>query len=200
MEKSPWDVHPELLEDRLVAVATILRDVRHNAIPYHEQEKGDSNWGLGTRVAERSWFALRDAAIQYPWLNIINPSKHFVFAIGGVPFRFYKGLPEKPNTRVLARQFPEIRQHQHAFEFFQSETEYFWRFAVETDYSGEVLRIVVAQMSEVGDVKSTWDVPLSGKVTALSLVSSAKPSGVELPSPIVLGKKNKLKLVHGTNK
>lgn len=196
MDKTPWNAHPELTAERLIIVAELLRDVRHEALPYHEPDKGDSNWGLGTRVSERTWYAVRDAANQYPWLRIINPSRHFVFSIGGVPFRFYRGLPEKPNARVLARQYPEIRQHQVAFKFFEDNTEYFWRLAVETDIFGAVIRIVVAQMSEQGDVKMKWEVPLIGKISALGAVSRNKSEGVEqAPPAIKVKKKAKLKLV-----
>lgn len=187
--KRPWDIHPALQEERLVTVAEILKSVRQDALPYHDPEVGDTPWGLGTRVAERTWHALRSAAEDLPWLDIIDPGKHFVFSIGGVPFRFYRGLPEKPNPRTLLRHFPEITQHQTAFEFFQAHNDYIWRFAVETDANGDVFRIVVAQMSEAGDVKTKWDVPLEGKVSLLSAVTDAKPQGVELPPPVISGKK-----------
>jgi len=200
MDRKPWDVHPDLTEERLIIAAGLLQDVRHEALPYHDMDKGDTNWGLGTRVSERSWHALREAAFVYPWLQIINPGRHFVFAIGGVPLRFYRGVPEKPNRRTLARQFQEIRQHQVAFEFFQNGTEYFWRLAVETDITGEVLQIVVAEMSEQGDVRSQWVVPLERKISALSLVSERRSAGVELPPPMVQGKKAKLKLVKKSDK
>lgn len=195
MDKKPWETHPALSAERLMIVANILRTVRHDALPNHDPDKGDTNWGLGTRVSERSWFAIRNAAPTYDWLRIINSGKHFVFAIGGVPLRFYRGMAEKPSTKMLARRYPEILQHQTAFEFFQNETEFFWRFAIETDFLGEVLRIVVAQMSEGGDVKSIWEVPLTQRVSALTLITEKKPEGIELPPPIVTGKKGKLKLV-----
>jgi hypothetical protein len=200
MDRKPWESHPELTAERLLAVSEVLRDVRHEALPYHEIEKGDTNWGLGTRVSERSWHALREAVSDYPWLKIIDPGRHFVFAIGGVPLRFYRGAPEKPNKRTLARQYQEIRQHQVAFEFFQERTEYFWRLAIETEPTGEVLRIVVAEMSERGDVRSQWEVPLERKISALGSVSANKPAGVELPPPQIKGKKGKLKLVHSSDK
>lgn len=200
MNKRPWDIHPELKKERIIEVARILRDVRHDALPDHDPMKGDTNWGLGTRVSERSWHALREAVDQHHWLRIINPGKHFIFSIGGVPFRFYRGRPEKPNSRMLARQYQEIRQHQIAFQFYQENTEYFWRFAVETDIFGEVFRVVVAQVSEQGDVKMMWEVPLSEKVSALGSTTAPKPSGVELPPPIISGKKRKLKLVHSKEK
>jgi len=200
MDRNPWDVHPELRKERLVEVAQILRDVRHDALPEHDPVKGDTNWGLGTRVSERSWHALREAAEQRNWLQIVNPGKHFIFAIGGVPFRFYRGKPERPNSRMLARQYQEIRQHQTAFRFYQEETEYFWRIAVETDVFGEVFRVVVAQVSDQGDVKMMWEVPVAAKASALSTVTASRPVGVELPPPVVSGKKVKLKLVHDKDK
>lgn len=194
--QTPWDIHPELTEKRLVDVAEILLSVRQEALPYHVPEKGDTPWGLGTRVSERSWHALRDAADELPWLDIINPGRHFVFSIGGVPFRFYRGVPEKPNRRTLLRQHPEIVQHQVAFQFFQEQTEYFWRFAIETEASGDVFRIVVAQISAQGDVKLQWEVPLAGKVSVLAAVTEAKPQGVELAPPVIGGKKKSLRLVN----
>ena len=200
MDKKPWDVHPELHKERLIEVAQILREVRHDALPEHNPTKGDSNWGLGTRVSERSWYALREAAELRDWLQIINPGKHFIFAIGGVPFRFYRGKPERPNSHMLARQYQEIRQHQTAFKFYQEETEYFWRIAVETDVFGEVYRVVVAQVSEHGDVKMMWEVPISDRVSVIGSITPPKPEGVQLPPPSVSGKKRMLKLVHSKDK
>lgn len=200
MNRKPWEVHPELQEDRLVTIARILRNVRHDALPNHEPDKGDSNWGLGTRVSERTWHALRDSENEFEWLRIINPGRHFVFSVGGVPFRFYRGLPEKPHSRILFRQYPEIRHHQKAFEFYEKDTEYFWRFVVETDIFGEVIRVVVAQMSECGDVKAIWEVPLTRPVSALASVKSPKPQGVELPPPQISGKRSNLKLIQSSEK
>src|SRR6267378_5374948 len=97
----PWTKYPSLTQDRLIIVANLIRDVRHEAVLAHEPGRGDTNWGLGTRVYERTCFKLTSVAPEYSeWLFILPETKglQFSFAIGSVPFRFYRGKPDEPQT------------------------------------------------------------------------------------------------------
>lgn len=190
----PWEIHPDLQEDRLCQIAAIIRDVRHDALGGHEPKKGDSNWGLGTRVHERTCHAIRQAAQQIPWLKILEPGLHFVFTIGKVPVRFYRGEAENPNPRYLSRRFPEITAQQFAFDFAQEENDWFWRLAIETEVTGEVLRIVLVQVSASGQTQNPWEVPFVEKVAVISPLREKVNEGVELEPPFVgLPKKEKKK-------
>lgn len=106
----PWDINPALTAERLAFIARLLAAVRRDAADAHEADRGDTAWGLGCRSHERSMHAITNAAqgIAADWLQVVEPGLHFVFAIGGVPFRFYRGEADSPPTRSLRRNFPEI--------------------------------------------------------------------------------------------
>src|SRR5580698_7138157 len=62
----PWKKYPSLAPERLTIFANLISDVRHQAVLAHEPGVGDTNWGLGTRVYERTCFGLETAAPEYP--------------------------------------------------------------------------------------------------------------------------------------
>jgi len=181
----PWEAHIELQEDRLVFLATAIKQVRHAALLVHEPSKGDTNWGLGCRVHERTCFAIKEASDDQTWLDVIDPSLHFVFSIGGVPIRFYRGDAESPNPRFLSRRYPEIEAQQLAFEFPVEDREWLWRMAIETDIDGEVMRIVMVQVSETGEIKNMWTIPLTDNVPIITPVHNRLREGVELEPPVI---------------
>src|SRR3546814_6324421 len=57
----------------------------------------------------------------------------FVFSIGDVPARFYRGEPDEPNTRTLKQTFSELQQLSlfGAGELVKLTPEPLYRFAVE---------------------------------------------------------------------
>jgi len=181
----PWDAHSELKEDRLVFLASLIKQVRHDALPFHEPSKGDTNWGLGCRVHERTCHAIKEASNNQPWLDVIDSSLHFVFSVGGVPIRFYRGEAENPNPRHLNRRYSEIEAQQLAFEFHLEDRQWLWRMAIETDFDGEVFRIVMVQVSEGGDVKNIWTIPLTGKVPIITPIHKRQREGVDLEPPVI---------------
>src|SRR5882672_10612461 len=139
----PWDLHPALIPERLAFIARLIRNVRDDVADSHEPEKGDTSWGSGTRSHERQMFSITNAAsgIACAWLTVIDPNLRFVFAIGGVPIRFYRGEHEHPPARALRRDFPEVKANcQMSFGipgFDSMKTaggeEFFWRLAISTD-------------------------------------------------------------------
>lgn len=181
----PWETHNELEESRLVFLANLIKQVRHEALLMHEPSKGDTNWGLGCRAHERTCHAIKEATDYQPWLDVIDPSLHFVFSIGGVPIRFYRGEADNPNPRQLNRRYPEIEAQQYAFEFHHEDVQWLWRMAIETDFDGEVLRIVMVQVSESGDIKNMWPVPLTDGVPIIAPMHQRTREGVELEPPVI---------------
>ncbi len=181
----PWEAHDELQEDRLIFLANIIKQVRHEALLVHEPSKGDTNWGLGCRVHERTCYSIKEASNDQTWLDVIDPSLHFVFSIGGVPIRFYRGEAESPNPRHLSRRYPEIEAQQLAFGFLLEESQWLWRMAIETDNDGEVMRIVMVQVSESSDIKNLWTIPLTGNVPIITSVHHRQREGVDLEPPVI---------------
>lgn len=182
----PWEAHNELQEDRLIFLANAIKRVRHEALLMHEPSKGDTNWGLGCRVHERTCHSIKEASNDQAWLDVIDPSLHFVFSIGGVPIRFYRGEAESPNPRHLCRRYPEIEAQQLAFEFHLEDRQWLWRMAIETDYDGEVMRIVMVQVSESGDIKNLWTIPLTGNLSIITPIHHRQREGVDLEPPVIV--------------
>lgn len=195
MSDLPSDVYPALTADRLAFVGRLMRAVRAEAADSHEPDKGDTAWGLGTRGHERTIFAITNAAsgIASEWLTVIEPGLHFVFAIGGVPIRFYRGEAESPPTKSLKRNYPEIAaQRQMAFTIpgfdvparVKATGEYVLRIAIETDVDGRADRIVLVEVAEDLSTRMIYEIP----ETSVGYVADTKPKrreGTELPPPPV---------------
>jgi hypothetical protein len=185
--KKPWQIHPSLTAERLTIVAEILANVRSDAVLEHRSNKGDTSWGLGCRVYERSLFALDETidSGKHPWLTLVEKSGlHYVFAIGGVPIRFYHGDHEDPaDPRRLRRRQPELYAQQNAFEFVPEPVmEPVLRVVVETDSEGQADSIFLVQLDEEAEVHNPWPIPF--QKTAIVLNEFLK-AGVELPPPVV---------------
>lgn len=208
MDQFPWEVHPDLTQDRLEFLARIIRSVRADALEAHEPDKGDTAWGLGSRAHERTLFAIANAGagIASDWLRVIEPGLHFVFAIGAVPIRFYRGEADHPPSRSLRRNYPEIQAAQtsmFAFPGFASSATaaahgYVWRLAIETDVEGMVDRVVLVEVAEDLSTRNPYEIPNTG-VGYVAPTAPTRREGKELPPPPVAlkSKKNKKADDHG---
>lgn len=195
----PWQKFPSLTEQRLRAIAEIIRDVRHKAVMTHEPHIGDDEWVLGCRSYKRVCYEIAKSSIGRfkDWLSIVeedsrkkkrvkiapavlNPELHFVFAIGGVPLRFYKGAADEPTGKALNQRHPEIDMFQLALEFVQApEFDKVLRLAVETDEIGEVERVVLVELDLDGKPYNPWVIPLetAPKVTQFRAQDKEKELG-----------------------
>jgi len=184
--RKPWEVHSDLSDDRLIVVGKLLAEVREEALEDFNPERGDGAWGHGCRVYERSCARLVQAAESFEWLEVIESSLHFVFAVGRVPIRFYHGVPESPRQNSLWRTALELEQQQQAFEFLDRDDDgWFWRVAVVSDTDGRVAEVVMFQARESGAIRYQWSIPLDEPVSVLAgLGSISEP--VEL-SPAEVG-------------
>jgi len=198
MNALPWELHEQLTEERLVEIAAAIRDVRHESLDGHEPDKGDTGWGLGCRAYERTCYALTLLADQCDWLRILPTDKQFVFTVGGVPMRFYRGEPERPQQRWLKRSYPELQQQQFAFAN-SDHYEWFWRVVIETDFDGSVLRIVYVQVADSGLVQNPWGAPLDASVSVLASLRPTEAEEVEIAPPLVAPKSAARKMKSGTN-
>ena len=181
----PWDYHPDLTADRLQAVAALIADGRQMAVELYDEAAGDDGWTLGCRAF---WFGcariLRLAQSgTTPWLNMIDGSRRFIFTIGAVPVRIYRGEANEPTDRTLRQSHSELRQLSLLFPEDHDGRDLAYRFAVETDVDGSVLAIRFVGLRGQSPVLE-WDVPLGG-LGATGGVGRPPSDPVELPAPPV---------------
>jgi len=161
----PWDFHPALTEDRLRICGRMLANARRDALAMASYELGDDPWSVGCRAFAFGRHRLKRAAQsgEYPWLEVLDDSAHFVFVIGsngqGVPVRFYRGAADDPTDRTLKRQEMESEQLSLALGEEAAEGLVF-RFAVETGEGGRVERVVFLALRGEDRVECFWPVPL----------------------------------------
>ena len=173
----PWELHPALSEERLRLCARMLANARRDALAMASYELGDDPWSVGCRAFAFGRHRLKRAASsgEYPWLEVLDDSAHFVFLIGGngagVPVRFYRGLAEEPTGRTLRRQEGEAEQLSLALGEAAADGLVF-RFAVETGEGGRVERVVFLALRGEERVECFWPVPLE-------LPAATQPGGAE---------------------
>ena len=181
----PWRMYPDLTKERLSVLATIIRDVRHGCVLLHEPAVGDGPWSLGCRAYERICAAIRKNAINYGWLRML-PEKSalgFSFAIGSVPFRFYRGNPEEPPFNYQFKSYGEIHHLQLclALDGGFHPIDGVLRLAVETDGFGEVSAVTLVEMDDGGNPRDSYQIPFD---EGDSNVVSIETPPVDLP-PVI---------------
>jgi hypothetical protein len=189
----PWILNPALTEERLRIVGTLVRQGRSSALEVFEPAKGDNGWSLGCVAHRRQRGAVKQAAHsgQWPWLTILEDAQRFVFAIDGVPLRFYRGEGEddRPaHPRFLRRSEPEIEAAERQALLFPDmfvNAALPWRMAVEVDDEGAVSRIVMVQLDADARVRNPWTIPLDDVVVPFASLGQPLPEGVPLPPPSV---------------
>jgi hypothetical protein len=191
----PWDFHPALTEDRLRICGRMLANARRDALAMASYELGDDPWSVGCRAFAFGRHRLKRAAQsgEYPWLEVLDDSAHFVFVIGsngqGVPVRFYRGAADDPTERTLKRQ--EMESEQLCLALGEEAAEgLVFRFAVETGEGGRVERVVFLALRGEDRVEWFWPVPLElpavagGVAEQLRLIADDGYAG---PAPHVPG-------------
>lgn len=187
----PWELHPSLTEERLIAAARLLARGRADAIAFADPWAGDDAWSIGCRAYAFSKHQLSRAAEggRYPWLRVLDETHHFVFLIEGVPVRFYRGDAEDPSRRTLRQQESEAEQLALALGSDGAEGLMF-RFAVETEPDGAVSRIVfLALRGEAGRTECFWPVPLGDGLGPIDGREGRRNSGALLQLPLSAGVK-----------
>lgn len=191
MSKLPWEYHEDLSLDRLQLVAKILRDSRHNTLLLHDPGGGDTPWSLGCRIYARSAEMLaRAAGTTCAWLRVITPPLEFVFAIGEVPVRFYRGDADNPDGQHL--RVSDAEAHQFNLAFGSGAVDLRWRIVLETDATGETERAVLIGSTGMGDVECKYVIPmLSASVTFIDPARTQVRPPVQLPPPVVKLRRDK---------
>lgn len=165
MQRAPWEFHPDLLADRLAVIARALLQARNAVLDRREPDNGDDPYATGTRAYSWQCHAIRDLVFSevYPWLSLINGNQEFIFRIGAIPVRFYRGSHDRPHSRTLRQTFPELTQAKlNLGDEGWTTDDIIWRFAIETDIDGEVDRIMFCafQPSSAHPI-CVWEVPIN---------------------------------------
>lgn len=182
-DSKPWDHHPHLTHDAIVAVGRLIAQGRSDALIRHDETIGDDGWTLGCKAFQYARFQIAKAAETsgFEWLTIMDPSKQFIFKIGDVPVRFYKGDADEPSERTLRQTFSELSQL--AFVFGREDgAGVAYRFAVETDFDGAITSIKFVGLRGDSPV-FVWDVTYTDAVSVPPATPPTK--GVDLPKPEV---------------
>lgn len=159
----PWDFHLALSEERLRYCARLLANARRDAFALAARDMGDDGWSIGCRAYAFSRHRLKRVADsrEHPWLRIMEDGLHFVFLIGQVPVRFYRGPASEPTARVLRRHETEAQQLQLALGLGEGDGLAF-RIALETNDKGGVERVVFLVLrGEEGQAECVWPIPLA---------------------------------------
>lgn len=185
----PSDCHPDLQEEHLLALAHFFASTRSGVAALHDPLAGDDAWALGCRgnARWRNLLLRKHKSGEWPWFSVLNPGKKFIFAIGSVPVRFYRGNYKRPPSRTLAQSAQELSQLSLAFS---SDEQHFrelnWRFAIETDFLGEPSKVIFAALAkDDGAAVHHWELPFDKENIVLQLNDISSDDMVELPAPTV---------------
>jgi hypothetical protein len=182
----PWEHHSAFTRERLITIAELIAAGRNAALDRRDPTVGSDAWTVGCEAFAFQRFRIKDASEHIEWLEIIDPTMQFVFAIEGLPCRFYRGEPNEPTERTLEQSFPELNQ----FSLFGDDElkrlgqRPGYRFAVETDIDGSVIQISFVALSGAVPVL-IWAIPLDFTGPKIAPLWSQDDQGIELPPPAV---------------
>jgi len=185
--QKPWEVHPDLTEERLLAIGKIISKVRKGALAQYDTSAGDGPWSLECTIYERTMNNFLAAAKEFSWLRCIRRNLYFLVLVGKVPIRFKRIDFEKAGTMDIRLFHTEVIVHQLAFDYDQSG--WYWRVFIETDEFRDILRLVIAQVTEAGLTRNPFNIPLSGQVTLAAPVNPIRREAAAVEKPAVGVKK-----------
>lgn len=176
----PNHFHPQLTSDRLSIIAAALLDIRYEAIgllqgPY------DDNYTRETTAFGRSRNKLIELCRsgKYDWLDLRKPELDVTFTIGGIPCRFFRDDPIKPDKRGFFKR----NQADDLFAWEQ-DAPVMWRFIVEAAVTDEDEdRVFFAGYSQLQEKVSEWAYQSGGVI--LHSVDNRTPVPVRIPLPEV---------------
>jgi hypothetical protein len=189
VEMKPWLKYPDLKQEYLTVIANTLRRVRSECVALHEPENGDGNWSLGSRVYERSFYAIKELAKTVDWLTI-NPELYalaFSFCIGSVPLRIYKGEPDDPPSRYLSKSEGEQLAFQLCIEFDGLPTvDTMLRLAVTVDATREARWVTLVEIDEQKEVVGMYSIPFEGEASNITPLQAPKVPPVSMPPAVAV--------------
>src|SRR3546814_11199516 len=107
---TPLERHPALSRERLITIAQLIQRGRNMALDRFDPNVGCTGWTLGCEAFAFQRHQIIEAAADIDWLEILDATMQFVFSIGDVPARFYRGEPAEHNTRTLNTTVSALQQ------------------------------------------------------------------------------------------
>ncbi len=183
---TPWEHHPALKSERLIHIAELIQNGRNFALDHYYPEIGCDGWTTGCEAFAFQKYQIIESAQTIEWLSILDRSMQFVFAIDGVPIRFYRGEANEPHKRTLQQTFVELKQYSlfSSEELVKLSNNPLYRFAVETDFEGSITAIIFV-MLDGEDPVVTWEIPLDSPVSKVAPLWTEENEGVKLSSPSI---------------
>jgi hypothetical protein len=181
----PWNIDPDLTEDRLEVIARAIVDARDSVKETYDPERGDIPWNFGCSAHTRTMHGLRLVADAHPWLTVEGSGLAYRIRIGKVVARVSRGDASNPSQKSLQRGLSDLVSTQGLFEFFEDELEledaWFWQVTVETHADGTAAQVVFHQATRSGETRSRWAVPAERLVRVIAEVVPFGPDAVEFP-------------------
>ncbi len=198
----PWELNPDLTQDRLVTLARAAVTTRNRAFAEADRAAGDTNWGLACKAHERLMHCLGHLAGggEHPWLTVIRDGLYLMPRIDDVPVRVFRGTPDRPGSRHLdalrlEHERAQPARPQMAFDFMGGAVDdgtgpWYWLMAMETGDGGMVSRVVFFQANDAGETRYPWECPLvveeRAAVVAVEVAAPVLPVVVEAAAPPVV--------------
>lgn len=189
MKKKPWDLHPALTEPRLCTIAGFIAAVRKDAVDrFYQPTRGDTPWSLGCVAYERIRYAIAKAATDpryNGWLSVADDDGlKFVFTIGGVPIRMYRGDPDhKAPGRATRVHEAEALAQQITMWPDDVVGDRSIRLVVEVDLFQYVSAVTMVQVDDEGQTFHPWRIPLDGQAVVIPFDTKEEP--IEIDKPVV---------------
>lgn len=183
MTQKPSDFHSCLTDEYIDYIGHLIARVRADNLD--SVETLDNGWSIGCRAHAWICSEIQNQADSLEWLEVVDPSLHFIAKIGNVEFSFYKGMADKPKKNIYTRaqSHDELRQKSFPFDLPIPE-KLVWVYAVETDLEGVTTNIEFYGMSESGEVVASRTVPIFSAYTNLVSIENTESMPVELPAAL----------------
>lgn len=175
----PSDFHAALSEDRLRVIATRLLEVRHSTNRVLSTDL-DDNYVRETAIFGRSRNMLIGMALnsQFPWMTLSNPALDVTAEIGGIPFRFFRDDPDRPEKLGFFKR-------NAVDDLFAPDDRapVMWRFVVERSESEDVDdHVHFVGYNIYSEKVSQWTLSV-GATGRLASVDHDVPPAKNLPMP-----------------
>jgi len=184
----PWDIFPALRRERLVAVAKLMWDASVSAAADAKWEAGDNALSIGVTAFLRARHSITRAALKAyaEWLSVADFGMHFVYSIGGIHLRHFKGNDE--TDAPVHMSVPDPREKlalQYALDLPESrDPDYVPRLVIEKDGACSPSAVFFALVSPSGEQRNRWRVPVEEVATVLPIDAKKEPP-VTPPGPQV---------------
>lgn len=178
MTLKPSKYNNRLDEHLIDTVAQILYKARLKCLDNFDSDNGDTAWSNGVRSREWCCKAIREAAEEYDFLEIlVDKGRSFCFLLNGVPVKFFKDNSQKPSSKLF--KYREIEQKQ--YDLFPADgvsipKDILWRFVIETDITLDVSKIVFMGLNKItNDIECFYETPIrKDDVRLLASLSTMK--------------------------